>query len=96
MKRYKKVTTLPDMGVCKECGAAAVAKSLCATHYRAQREGRPLHATRASPGTSDAVKVSFRCPEALRAAVEAAAQREGIDASEWWRRAASERLSKKK
>lgn len=39
-------------------------------------------------GDKAAVRVTITLPESLRIEVDAAAAREGIKASEWWRRAA--------
>lgn len=58
------------------------------------KSGRAYPGAKRGPKPTGAarVPVGIRVPPEMRDAVRAAAEREGIDESEWWRRAAQERL----
>jgi hypothetical protein len=55
----------------------------------------PPERLRAAPGEG-MVSFRFLLPQALKDEVAAAAEKEGLEASEWWRRAAVERLTRQK
>lgn len=89
--------------VCKVCGKPASARELCATHYRRLRRAEAagkradLKAPvipRSEPG--EGAQVAFRIPAEDKAAAERDAKREGVDVSEWFRRAVRERLASRR
>lgn len=85
---------LPTKNTCRICPNAAVAKGLCATHYKAAREGRLDRPTRVSPGKADSVIVCVNVSRDFRDATKKAAKVAHVSPSEWWRMAAREKLER--
>ena len=63
------------------CTRPAVADGHCAGHYKRARLGQPVNTPLATRPASPMVVVPVRLPPTLKAAVEVAATRRGIDAS---------------
>jgi hypothetical protein len=63
----------------------------CPGHYAHRRKGEPYRELRAARGTGTQLP-PIRLTHDVRAAIQAAAEREGIEESEWVRRAISDRL----
>lgn len=78
------------------CGRPLLAKGLCAGHYHQQRRKEPLTPLKFERGQGEGEKVRFTAPAELKDAVEADAKVEGVEPSEWWRRAGRERLERRK
>lgn len=76
---------------CSECGAAVLAKGLCARHYQQRRRGRLGKVQ--EPEESE--RLDVRVPVSMRAEIERAAARAGVDLSTWTRRAIRAELMKK-
>lgn len=77
----------------KGCSRPVLAGGLCATHYQRKRRGIALETPIRPVGVGDQwTNIVFRAPQDLKAEAEEAAKREGIDASEWWRRAGARML----
>lgn len=75
-----------------DCGRSVFGHGLCAGHYQQRRRNTPLRPLREE--SEQSAQVSFRCSAELKARVARAAEREGIDPTEWWRLAAAQRLKK--
>jgi hypothetical protein len=80
---------------CSEPGCTAPARSrgLCNRHYQQLARGRLGSTPRTTP-RGQGGQVTFRLDAALVALVETLAEREGIAPSEWYRRAAAERIAR--
>ena len=75
------------------CSKAPRSRGLCRSHYsRVLRYGDPTP-RRGELGTAE-VRLNISLPRALDRAVRRAAKREGINLSEWYRRAAAERAER--
>lgn len=75
-----------------DCKRPVIAHGLCGTHYAAQRR----RAQGVEPRTvlDDSERVTVRVPGAQVALVAVLAEREGVDVSEWLRRAIAERAER--
>lgn len=78
------------------CGRPAQAKGLCPGHYQQQRRQEELKPLGTPKGESVLELVNFKAPPDLIENAKADAKREGIEPSEWWRRAGRERLERRK
>lgn len=78
------------------CDRPAQAKGLCPGHYQQQRRDERLEPLKFERGQGEGEKVRFTAPAELKDAVEADAKVEGVEPSEWWRRAGRERLERRK
>lgn len=62
----------------------------CSGHYKDHLSGRPFRPLKTARGFG--AKLVICLPIDLKVAAQVAADKEGITESEWWRRAAKERL----
>lgn len=91
-----KIEAILDGMKCKgpECRNEAVSRELCAGHLKQltrhpERALKPLR-----QGAAFGAQVVFSVTPKMKRGAELAAEREGVDPSEWWRRAGAERLKR--
>lgn len=76
-----------------DCGRPIFSGGLCTAHYNQRRRGETLRPARTARGHGGMVQ--FRMPLERIAEVAVQAEAEGIEPSEWYRRAVEERLTRK-
>ena len=65
---------------------------LCSGHYQQRLRGEQLRPLRTTRG--DGARVTVNCPSAVKVAAAASAEEHGETESEWWRKAAEQRLER--
>lgn len=86
-------TAMADRGECsfEGCTRDHYLGGYCAGHYQQSRRGGPLKPLRTARGGGTRVNVS--CPQELRDAALEAAELEGVNENEFWRRAVAARIA---
>ncbi len=78
--------------IAPDCGRKHYGRGLCWTHYSRTFKGQDVGApVRGKPAEPQA-RVTFRLPATLKALVDQAAEKAGLDPSEWWRKLAADKL----
>lgn len=78
------------------CDRPVQARGLCPGHYQQQRRGEDPKPLGTAKGESVLEIVNFKAQPDLIEGAKRDADREGIEPSEWWRRAGRERLDRRK
>lgn len=77
------------------CTEKVHAKGLCAGHYSQRGRHEDLRPLKWKRGEGEGEMVAFKAPAELKEAAEKDADQEGVNPSEWWRRAGRERLERR-